>query len=148
MAIISPLTSLYCSWWRLQGCADKSVQVSNGSQHPHEAKWQHFFHSGDCQNSYFSKYCHVWQIHEDYRMEQAKRNAIAEPRRARHTRADTAKALKHPRTTAPDECNKYDRSPGPPTSQGGTENQHHALESSTAYTRSHKSCCSKSFNVK
>ena len=67
----------------LQGCADKSVQVSNGSQHPHEAKWQHLFHSGDCQNSYFSKYCHVWQIHEDYRMEQAKRNAIVEPRRAR-----------------------------------------------------------------
>ena len=55
-------------------------------------------------------------------MEQAKRNAIAELRRACHTPADIAKVLKYPRTTVYDECNKYDRSLGLLTSQGGTEN--------------------------
>ena len=51
-------------------------------------------------------------------MGQAKRNAIAELRRACHTPADIAKVLNYPKTTVYDVCKKkYDRScnvPGAP----------------------------------
>ena len=43
-------------------------------------------------------------------MEQAKRNAIAELRRAGRSPADIAKVLKYPRTTVYDVCKRYDRS--------------------------------------
>ena len=42
-------------------------------------------------------------------MKQAKRNAIAELRRARRRPADIAKVLKCPRTTVYDVCRKYER---------------------------------------
>ena len=64
----------------IQGWADKSAQVSNSWLYSYEAKFQHLFHSGDCLHLYFSRYCDVSSIYEDYRMEQEKRNAIAELR--------------------------------------------------------------------
>ena len=42
-------------------------------------------------------------------MEQAKRNGIAELRRARHTPAYITKVLKYPRMTVYDVCKKYER---------------------------------------
>ena len=68
------------------------------------------FNSGDSLNLYFSKYLDVLSIYEDFRMEQAKRNAIAELLRAGRSSADIAKVLKYPRTTVYDICKKYDRS--------------------------------------
>ena len=88
----------------IQGWADKSAQVSNGWYYSHEAKCQHSLHSGDCLHLYFSRYCDVSSIYEEYRMEQAKRNAIAELCRADCSPADIAKVLKYPRTTVYDVC--------------------------------------------
>lgn len=42
-------------------------------------------------------------------MDQAKRNAIAELRRAGRSTADTAKVLKYPRTTVYYVCKKYEK---------------------------------------
>ena len=42
-------------------------------------------------------------------MEQAKRNALAELRRAGRSPADIAKVLKYPRTTVYNACKKYER---------------------------------------
>ena len=88
----------------IQSWADKSAKVSNGWYYSYEAKLQHLFHLGDCLHLYFSRYCDVSSIYEEYRMEQAKRNAIAELRSAGLSLADIAKVLKYPRTTVYDVC--------------------------------------------
>ena len=59
---------------------------------------------------YLSRYCDVLSIYDDYRMEQARRNAIAELRGAGRSPADIAKVMKYPRTTVYDVCKKYDKS--------------------------------------
>ena len=59
---------------------------------------------------YLSRYCDVLSIYDDYRMEQARRNAIAELLSADRSPADIAKVMKYPRTTVYDVCKKYNKS--------------------------------------